>query len=96
MNAYTLDTIKNNGEVVLLLGVRKAESTYRANNIRSREIEGKLLVPHNDIEKAYVYNPLTEIPNEEVWNFLLKEWVLPYRAMKNISKRLCPENGCTI
>ena len=73
MNAYTLETIKNNGEVVLLLGVRKAESTYRANNIRSREIEGKLLVPHNDIENAYVYNPLTEIPNEEVWNFLLKD-----------------------
>lgn len=72
MNAYTLQTIKNNGEVVLLLGVRKAESTYRANNIRSREIEGKLLVPHNDIENAYIYNPLTEIPNEEVWNFLLK------------------------
>lgn len=73
MNKYTLDTIKNNGEVVLLLGVRKAESTYRANNIRSREIEGKILVPHNDIENAYVYNPLTEIPNEIVWEFLLKD-----------------------
>ena len=72
MNAYTMDTIRNNGEVILLLGVRKAESTYRANNIRAREIEGKLLVPHNDIENAYVYNPLTEIPNEEVWKFLLK------------------------
>lgn len=56
MNAYTLNTIKNNGEVILLLGVRKAESTYRANNIRAREIEGKLLVPHNDIENAYVYD----------------------------------------
>lgn len=73
MNAYTLEKIKKNGEVVLLLGVRKAESVYRANNIRSREIEGKLLVPHNDIENAYVYNPLTEIPNEEVWKFLLKD-----------------------
>lgn len=73
MNAYTLEKIKNNGEVVLLLGVRKAESTYRANNIRSREIEGKLLVPHKDIKNAYVYNPLTEIPNEEVWRFLLKD-----------------------
>lgn len=72
MNAYTLNTIKNNGEVILLLGVRKAESTYRANNIRAREIDGKLLVPHNDIKNAYVYNPLTEIPNEEVWKFLLK------------------------
>lgn len=73
MNEYTLNTIKNNGEVILLLGVRKAESVYRANNIRSREIDGKLLVPHNDIENAYVYNPLTEIPNELVWEFLLKD-----------------------
>jgi len=72
MNAYTLEKIRSNGEVVLLLGVRKAESVYRANNIRAREIEGKILVPHNDIDNAYVYNPLTEIPNEEVWKFLLK------------------------
>jgi DNA sulfur modification protein DndC len=72
MNAYTEDTIKNNGEIVLLLGVRKAESIARANSIRSREIEGKLLRPHDEIENAYVYNPLTEIPNEEVWKFLLK------------------------
>lgn len=72
MNDYTLETIRNNGEIVLLLGVRKAESVYRANNIRAREIEGKLLVPHVDIQNAYVYNPLTEIPNEEVWKFLLK------------------------
>ena len=73
MNKYTLNTIKTNGQVVLLLGVRKAESTYRANNIRSREIEGKILVPHTDIEGAHVYNPLTEIPNELVWKFLLKD-----------------------
>lgn len=73
MNAYTLNKIKANGEVVLLLGVRKAESTYRANNIKNREIEGKILVPHNDIENAYVYNPLTELSNVEVWNFLLKD-----------------------
>ena len=72
MNDYTMETIRNNGEIVLLLGVRKAESVYRANHIRAREIEGKLLIPHKDIQNAYVYNPLTEIPNEEVWKFLLK------------------------
>lgn len=72
MNHYTMETIRNNGEIIILLGVRKAESTYRANHIRAREIEGKLLIPHKDIQNAYVYNPLTEIPNEEVWKFLLK------------------------
>lgn len=73
MNEYTINTIKNNGEVVLLLGVRKAESVYRSNNIKNREIEGKILIPHSHIENAYVYNPLKEIPNENVWDFLLKD-----------------------
>lgn len=71
MNDYTLNAIKNNGEVVLLLGVRKAESSYRSRNLTKREIEGKLLVPHTAIENAYVYNPLTEIPNSLVWEYLL-------------------------
>ena len=72
MNEYTLSKIKSNGEVVILLGVRKAESTYRAQHLTKREIEGKLLIPHSDIENAFVYNPLTEIPNSLVWEYLLK------------------------
>lgn len=72
INRFTLDTIKKSGEVVMLLGVRKAESTYRARGISAREVEGKLLVRHTDIENAYVYNPLTEIPNNLVWEYLLK------------------------
>lgn len=72
MNEYTHNVIKEYGEVVLLLGVRKDESNLRARNIRAREIEGKLLIPHSDIEKAYIYNPLTEIKNELVWEYLLK------------------------
>lgn len=72
MNRYTNNIIDKFGEVVLLLGVRKDESLTRRRSISSREIEGKLLTPHSDIEKAYVYNPLTEIPNELVWEYLLK------------------------
>ena len=72
INKFTLDTIKQNGEVVMLLGVRKAESSYRSRGITAREVEGKLLVRHTDIENAYVYNPLTEIPNKLVWEYLLK------------------------
>ncbi len=71
INTYTLQRIKEDGEIIMLLGVRKAESSYRARGIKAREIEGKLLVPHTDIENAYVYNPLTEIPNEDIWKFLL-------------------------
>lgn len=63
----------DDGEIVILLGVRKAESAARSRSISSREIEGKLLTPHPHIQKAYVYSPLAEIPNENVWAYLLKD-----------------------
>lgn len=71
-NAFTYDTIAKSGEVVILLGVRKAESSARAKSISAHEIEGRLLTPHNQIPKAYVYSPLSEIKNELVWEYLLK------------------------
>lgn len=73
MNKYVNDRIKESGEIVVLLGVRKGESLTRMKTITAREIEGKLLNMHNDIPNAYVYNPITEIPNELVWEFLLKD-----------------------
>ena len=72
MNKYTNDIIEKYGQIVLLLGVRKAESLARMRSISSREIEGKILTPHSDINGAYVYNPLTEIKNELVWEYLLR------------------------
>ena len=72
-NAFTYNTIKKDGEIVILLGVRKAESAARSRSISSREIEGKLLTPHPHIQKAYVYSPLAEIQNENVWAYLLKD-----------------------
>lgn len=72
-NAFVLDTIQQDGEIVILLGVRKAESSARSRSISSHEIEGKLLTPHNQIAKAYIYSPLAEVRNENVWEYLLKD-----------------------
>lgn len=71
-NVFTYNTIKKDGEIVILLGVRKAESASRSRSISSREIEGKLLTRHDQIAKAYVYSPLSEIRNENVWEYLLQ------------------------
>lgn len=72
-NKFTYDTIKKDGEIVILLGVRKAESAARSKSISAHEIDGKILSPHVSIPKAYVYNPLTEIENSVVWEYLLKD-----------------------
>ena len=73
MNRFVDERIKESGEIIILLGVRKAESATRNRTITAREIEGKLLNMHSDIKNAYVYNPITEIHNDLVWEFLLKE-----------------------
>jgi len=73
MNDFVRNRIKENGEIIILLGVRKAESIARARSISEKEIEGYLLNPHNNIANAYVYNPLTEIDNTLVWDYLLKD-----------------------
>lgn len=73
MNKFVLEKIRENGEVVILLGVRKDESLARNRSITSREIMGKILTPHTAIENAYVYNPLTKVRNELVWEYLLKD-----------------------
>lgn len=71
MNKFVDDCIKTNGEIIILLGVRKAESNARSRSISEKEIAGYLLNPHNNIKNAYVYNPLTEIANSLVWEYLL-------------------------
>ena len=71
MNKFVNERINESKEIVILLGVRKGESLSRMKNITAREIENKLLNMHNDIPHAYVYNPITEIPNDLVWEFLL-------------------------
>lgn len=70
-NRFIKEKVESEGEVIVLLGVRKAESAARARRITGREIVGKLLNKHEVIEGAYVYNPITELTTDEVWQVLL-------------------------
>lgn len=59
-------------EVVVLLGVRKAESIARKRRIEGRELANRLLNRHETIKDAYVYNPIVELTTDDVWDVLLK------------------------
>lgn len=58
-------------EVVVLLGIRKAESIARKRRIEGREILGRLLNRHESIKQAYVYPPIVELTTDDVWDVLL-------------------------
>ncbi len=70
---YIRNVIKEEGqEVVVLLGVRKAESIARKRRIEGRELANRLMNRHETIQDAYVYNPIVELTTGDVWDVLLK------------------------
>ena len=69
--AYIHDQAAKNGEVILLLGVRRLESSARAKVIK-RYDNGTRLNPHNDVPGCLVFRPIVELTTEEVWTSLLQ------------------------
>ncbi len=83
-NTFIEEKVKENGEVVVLLGVRKAESIARSIRIKNREIEGYLMTPHVSLANTYVYNPIVELTTDDVWEILLSNnGVNPWGANNN-------------
>jgi len=71
-NKFVRDQIKENGEVIMLLGMRKSESSSRANimekyeNIRVRD----KLSPSATLPNCLVFAPISEWTTDDVWSFL--------------------------
>jgi len=72
-NKFISSKVSENGEVVVLLGVRKSESLIRKMRIEKRSIDGFLLTPHVSLENTYVYNPIVDLTLDEVWEILLSD-----------------------
>lgn len=70
-NKFIENKVKENGEVIVLLGVRKAESIARKTRIENRQIDGYLLTPHGSLQNTYVYNPIVDFTTDDVWKTLL-------------------------
>lgn len=62
---------QSKSEVVVLLGVRKAESQARKKRIEGRELLDRLLNRHNTIKNAYVYPAIVSLTTDEVWDILM-------------------------
>jgi 3'-phosphoadenosine 5'-phosphosulfate sulfotransferase (PAPS reductase)/FAD synthetase len=64
---YIRTKISESGEVVLLLGVRRAESANRAVTInRHRNVAGSRLNPHDDMKGGMVFRPLIDMTTDDI------------------------------
>jgi DNA sulfur modification protein DndC len=66
---FILDKVDENGEAIILLGTRSAESTKRAEQIKRNEVKGHRLRKHV-LKNAYVYAPIKDVQTGELWQYL--------------------------
>lgn len=60
------------GEVVMVLGVRSAESATRAQVMSLHRIKGSPLSRHSSLHNAFVYGPIESFSTDDVWTYLLQ------------------------
>lgn len=71
MNKYICNRIAQNGEVIILLGARKSESASRSQTMAKHEIKNSNLRKHANINGAFVYTPIEDLEEKDVWNYLM-------------------------
>lgn len=69
---FIKDRVSEYGEVIVLLGTRKSESSTRQQTMNLLEIENSVLSHHKKFAQTYVYTPLVDFEADDVWNYLLQ------------------------
>jgi DNA sulfur modification protein DndC len=73
-NAFISKVVRQNGEVILVLGTRKAESSARARSMERHERRRvrERLSPNASLPNSLVYSPIEDWSNDDVWMFLMQ------------------------
>ena len=69
---FITDTVSKHGEAIVLLGMRKNESTAREQVMNLYSIENSHLSRHSKFDSTYVFTPIEDLSAEDVWNYLLQ------------------------
>lgn len=70
--------VKQHGSVIILIGVRSAESSNRAKIIKSRDYNSRGLHSHNDIPDALILSPIVDWDTDSVWQYLFTNNPAPW------------------
>lgn len=71
-NQFILDKVSQYGKVIVVLGVRKAESATRQQVMNLHVIQGSRLRRHTTLPNAFVFAPIEDFTTDEVWAYLLQ------------------------
>lgn len=69
---FIIDKVSEHGEVVVVLGARKAESKTREQVMDLHSIDGTVLSRHSKFANAFVYTPIEDWLVDDVWDYLMQ------------------------
>ncbi len=94
-STYILDTISKKGRAIIILGSRRAESANRAASMKNYNDGGRLR--RHSLPNAFVYTPIAEYSNNEVWAYLLQApspWGGNNRRLLSLYGSACSGGEC--
>jgi len=98
-NRFIEEKINEDGEVVLLLGVRRAESAVRSNRLKKRKKVQDDLYPHDTLANCLLYAPIEDWSNDEVWTFLMQNknpWGATNHDLQGLYASATEDNECPV
>ena len=100
-NQFISDVVRQNGEAIVVLGMRKSESQARA-RVMDR-LEGarirERLSPNASLQNSFVYTPVEDWTNDDVWTFLMQvsnPWGFPNRDLLTMYQGASADGECPL
>ena len=100
-NNFIRKVVRENGEAMLVLGTRKAESQRRARNMEKHEKHRyrDRVSPNAALPNSLVYSPIEDWNNDEVWQFLLQvknPWGHTNKSLMGMYQGASADNECPV
>ena len=101
VNNFIKNKIAEHGEVILVLGTRKAESSRRnqtMTNLEKKRVR-ELLSPNPTLANEFVFSPLEEWSDDDVWVFLMQyknPWGYSNMELLTMYRGATADNECPL
>ncbi len=100
-NTFVREVVSEYGEAIMILGMRRAESTGRA-HILSKYDEQAVrdsLTPSASLPNCLLFNPIEDWTNDDVWLFLMQRqnpWGHNNKDLLTMYRGASPDNECPL
>ena len=100
-DGFISNVVRQNGEAIVVLGTRKSESASRAARLTLLESKRPRdhLSQHTSLLNAFVYAPIAEWTNDDVWLFLMQvknPWGYDNKDLLTLYQGASPDAECPL